>query len=89
MSKKLKEIESEVANDNLIQLLSLQTPEDRQRLLQAIDRTLCHTLQLKTIDLPWINPNKHTYKWEKIMRNLRLVVGKIKYEKHQKYRVIH
>ena len=89
MTKKLKEIENDVAHNNLIQLLSSQTPEERQRLLQAIDRTLCHTLQLKAIDLPWINPNKHTYKWEKIMRNLRLVIGKIKFERHQKYRVIH
>ena len=60
MTKKLKEIENDVAHNNLIQLLSLQTPEERQRLLQAIDRTLCHTLQLKAIALPWINPNKHT-----------------------------
>ena len=89
MTKKLKEIKSEAAHDNLIQLLSLQTPADRQRLLQAIDRTLCYTLQLKTNDLPWINPNKHTLKWEKIMRNLRLVIGKIKYERRQKNRVIH
>ena len=44
---------------------------------------------IKTNDLPWINPNKHTLKWEKIMRNLRLVIGKIKYERRQKNRVIH
>ena len=37
MTKKLKEIEKEVAHDNLIQLLSLQTPAERQKLLQDID----------------------------------------------------
>ena len=89
MSKKLKEIKSETAHDNLIQLLSLQTPSDRQRLLQEIDGILCHMLELEPNDLPWLNPNKHTPKWEKIMRNLRLVIGKIEYESHQKYRVIH
>jgi hypothetical protein len=89
MTKKLKEIKSETAHDNLIQLLSLQTPSDRQRLLQEIDGILCHMLELEPNDLPWLNPNKHSHKWEKIMRNLRLVIGKIEYESHQKYRVIH
>jgi|TARA_B100001079_G_C16106158_1_gene380544 hypothetical protein len=89
MTKKLKEIESEVAHNNLIQLLSLQTPAHRERVLQEIDQILCYYLELEMSDLPWVNPNKHTHKWEKIMRNLRLVFGKIEYESHQKFRVIH
>ena len=89
MTKKLKEIEKEVSHDNLIRLLSLQTPAERQKLLQDIDGILCNILDLEMSDLPWLNPNKHKTGWEKIMRNLRLVVGKIKYERHQKYRVIH
>ncbi len=89
MTKKLKEIDGEVAHDNLIRLLSLQTPADRQRLLQEIDEILLSYLGLEPDELPWLNPNKHTHKWEKILRNLRLVIGKIEYESHQKYRVIH
>ena len=46
MTKKLKQIESKVAHDNLIQLLSLQTPAERQKLLQEIDGILCHMLDL-------------------------------------------
>ena len=70
MNKKLKQIESKVAHDNLIQLLSLQTPAERQKLLQEIDGILCHMLDLEMSDLPWINPNKHTDTWEKILKKL-------------------
>ena len=76
-------------NEKLVKMFEDQIPEDRQQVLRDIDSIMCNMLELQPNDLPWINPNKHTYKWEKIMRNLRLVVGKIKYEKHQKYRVIH
>ena len=89
MTKKLKEIENEVVHDNLIQLLSLQTPAERQKLLQDIDGILCTMLNLENSDLPWLNPNKHKLGWEKIMRNLRLVIGKLEYESHQKNRVLH
>ena len=89
MTKKLKEIKNKVVHDNLIQLLSLQTPAERQKLLQDIDGILCHMLDLEMSDIPWRNPNQHTDKWEKIMRNLRLVIGQIEYESHQKFRVIH
>ena len=89
MTKKLKKIESEEAHDNLIQLLSLQNPAQRQKLLQDIDGILCHILDLEPNDLPWLNPNKHDFKWEKIMRNMRLVVGKLEYESHQKNRTVH
>ena len=89
MTKKLKEIEHEVTHDNLIQLLSLQTPAERQKLLQDIDGVLCNILELEMSDLPWLNPNKHKAGWEKIMRNLRLVIGKLEYESHKKNRVLH
>ena len=89
MTKKLKEIESEVAHDNLIQLLSVQTPAERQKLMQNIDEVLCNFLNLEMSDLPWINPNRHSHKWEKIMKNLRLVIGKLEYESYQKNRVLH
>ena len=89
MTKKLKEIEHEVTHDNLIQLLSLQTPAERQKLLQDIDGILCNILDLEMSDLPWLNPNKHKAGWEKIMRNLRLVIGKLEYESHKKDRVLH
>ena len=89
MAKKLKEIENEVTHDNLIQLLSLQTPAERQKLLQDIDGILCNILELEMSDLPWLNPNAHESGWEKIMRNLRLVIGKLEYESHKKNRVLH
>ena len=89
MTKKLKEIENEVAHDNLIQLLSLQTPAERQKLLQEIDGILCHMLDLEMSDLPWVNPNKHSNGWKKITRNLRLIIGKLEYESHKKNRVLH
>ena len=89
MTKKLKEIKNEVTHDNLIQLLSLQTPAERQKLLQDIDGILCNILDLEMSDLPWLNPNKHKTGWEKIMRNLRLVIGKLEYESHKKNRVLH
>ena len=89
MTKKLKKIESELAHDNLIQLLSLQTPAERQKLLQDIDTVLCNYLNLKMSDLPWLNPNAHNHGWEKILRNLRLIIGKLEYESHRKNRILH
>ena len=89
MSKKLKKLENEQSHDNLIHLLSLQTPAERQKLLQDIDEILCHMLGLQPDDLPWLNPNRHDHKWEKLMKNLRLVVGKLEYESHQKNRTVH
>jgi len=50
---------------------------------------LCSMLDLEYDDLPWLNPNKHNHKWEKIMTNLRLVVGKIEFEAAQKARTVH
>ena len=89
MSKKLKQLSDNQSHDNLIQLLSIQTPDERQKLLQNIDSILCNILDLKPNDLPWLNPNKHEEKWEKLMKNLRLIIGKIEYESIQKERTVH
>ena len=89
MSKKLKQSSDNQCHDNLIQLLSIQTPDERQKLLQNIDGILCNILDLEPNDLPWLNPNKHEEKWEKLMKNLRLIIGKIEYESIQKERTVH
>ena len=89
MSKKLKQLSDNQSHDNLIQLLSIQTPDERQKLLQNIDGILCNMLDLEPNDLPWLNPNKHEEKWEKLMKNLRLIIGKIEYESMQKERTVH
>ena len=89
MSKKLKQSSDNQSHDNLIQLLSIQTPDERQKLLQNIDSILCNILDLEPNDLPWLNPNKHEEKWEKLMKNLRLIIGKIEYESIQKERTVH
>ena len=87
--KKATKLASSEEHSKLIRLLVEETPEERQKLLTDIDGVLCHMLDLEYDDLPWINPNQHTEKWEKLMKNLRLVVGKIEYESHQKNRTIH
>ena len=89
MSKKLKQSSDNQSHNNLIQLLSIQTPDERQKLLQNIDGILCNILDLEPNDLPWLNPNKHEEKWEKLMKNLRLIIGKIEYESMQKERTVH
>jgi len=89
MSKKLKQSSDNQSHKNLIRLLSIQTPDERQKLLQNIDGILCNILDLEPNDLPWLNPNKHEEKWEKLMKNLRLIIGKIEYESMQKERTVH
>jgi len=86
--KVIKQVKDE-EHGKLIMLLGENTPEERQRLLRNIDNILCSVLDLDQDDLPWLNPNKHEEKWEKLMRNLRLAVGKIEYESEQKNRTIH
>ena len=54
-----------------------------------VDSIMCNMLELQPNDLPWINPNKHEEKWEKLMNNLRLVIGKIEYESKRKTRTVH
>ena len=88
MVKKNK-IAENFEHNNLIKLLEFQSPKDRQKLLQNIDNILCGFLEIESKDLPWINPNKHSQKWEKLMRNLRLVIGRLEFEFIQKERILH
>ena len=76
-------------NEKLVKMFEDQIPEDRQRVLRDIDRIMCNMFELQPNDLPWINPNKHEEKWENLMNNLRLIVGKIEYESKKKTRTVH
>lgn len=87
--KKVNIVNNKNSNNNLIELFSENTPQERQKILTDIDNIMCNILDLEPNDLPWINPNKHEEKWENIMNNLRLVVGKIEYESNKKIRTVH
>ena len=87
--KKVNKINNKNSNNNLIELFSENTAQERQKILTDIDNIMCNILDLEPNDLPWINPNKHEEKWENIMNNLRLVVGKIEYESNKKIRTVH
>jgi hypothetical protein len=76
-------------NEKLVKMFEDQIPEDRQQILRDIDSIICNMLELQPDDLPWINPNKHEEKWENLMNNLRLIVGKIEYESIRKVRTVH
>tara|TARA_B100001741_G_scaffold218069_1_gene180763 strand:- start:416 stop:688 length:273 start_codon:yes stop_codon:yes gene_type:complete len=76
-------------NQKLVIMFEDLTPEDRQQVLRDIDNIMCNMLKLQPNDLPWINPNKHEEKWENLMNNLRLIVGKIEYESKRKTRTVH
>ena len=76
-------------NEKLVKMFEDQIPEDRQQILRDIDSIICNMLELQPDDLPWINPNKHEEKWENLMNNLRLIVGKIEYESIRKARTVH
>ena len=73
-------------NQKLVKMFEDQIPEDRQQVLRDIDSIMCNMLELQPDDLPWINPNKHEEKWENLMNNLRLIVGRIEYASKQKKR---
>ena len=77
------------AHSKLIRLLGENTPKERSDLLNEIDIILCGILDLELDELPWINPNKHTEKWQNITNNLRLIVGKFEYESKQNIKTIH
>jgi hypothetical protein len=83
--KKIKKLPRSEEHTKLIQLFYENSPEEREKLLTNIDTVLCSMLDLE----PWLNPNQHNHKWEKIMTNLRLVVGKIEFEAAQKARSVH
>ena len=76
-------------NEKLVKMFEDQIPEDRQQVLRDIDSIMCNMFELQPNDLPWINPNKHEEKWENLMNNLRLIVGKIEYESIRKVRTVH
>ena len=76
-------------NEKLVKMFEDQIPEDRQQVLRDIDSIMCNMLEVEPNDLPWINPNKHEEKWENLMNNLRLIVGKIEYESKRKTRTVH
>ena len=59
------------------------------KVLKDIDIIMCNMFNLELDDLPWINPNNHDQKWENLMNNLRLVVGRIEYASKQKTRTVH
>ena len=86
-----KTIKKTKSNDHekLIRLMSCNTPEEYQTLLNDIDLILLNNSDLKPDDLPWLNPNKHEENWEKVIRELRLIIGKFVYEKHKRDRVVH
>ena len=87
--KKVNKLVNNEEHTKLIKLFAEHSPEERSRLLNDIDNILCGMLDLKPSDLPWISPDKHTDRWSKLMKNVRLVVGKIEYESHQKTRTVH
>ena len=76
-------------NEKLVKMFEDQIPEDRQQVFRDIDSIMCNMFELQPNDLPWINPNKHEEKWENLMNNLRLIVGKIEYESIRKARTVH
>tara|TARA_B100001250_G_C19652338_1_gene723291 strand:- start:389 stop:661 length:273 start_codon:yes stop_codon:yes gene_type:complete len=86
---KIKDKTDLTSRKKLVKLFEENTPEERQKILRDIDNIMCHLLDLNPNDLPWINPNKHEEKWETIMNNLRLVVGKIEFESNKKVRTVH
>ena len=76
-------------NEKLVKMFEDQIPEDRMKVLKDIDSILCNMFNLELDDLPWINPNNHDQKWENLMNNLRLVVGRIEHASKQKTRTVH
>ena len=76
-------------NEKLVKMFEDQIPEDRMKVLKDIDIIMCNMFNLELDDLPWINPNNHDQKWENLMNNLRLVVGRIEHASKQKTRTVH
>ena len=77
------------SHEKLIRLASCTTPEEYQKLLNDIDEVIFNTTDLQPNDLPWLNPDKHDENWEKVIRELRLIIGKFVYEKNKRDRVLH
>jgi len=78
------------SHEKLIRLAAYNnTPEEYQKLLNDIDEVIFNTTNLQPNDLPWLNPNKHDENWEKVIRELRLIIGKLNHEKNKRDRVVH
>ena len=77
------------SHEKLIRLASCTTPEEYQKLLNDIDEVIFNSSDLQPNDLPWLNPDKHDENWEKVIRELRLIIGKFEYEKNKRDRVVH
>ena len=78
------------SHEKLIRLTAYNnTPEEYQKLLNDIDEVIFNTTNLQPNDLPWLNPNKHDENWEKVIRELRLIIGKLNHEKNKRDRVVH
>ena len=88
-AKNIKEKVNKGKHEKLVRLMSILSPEEHQKFLNDIDLILCNLLDLEMNDLPWINPNKNDEKWEQIMDNLRLVIGKLEFESQMKKRTVH
>jgi len=88
-AKNIKEKVNNGKHEKLVRLMSILSPEDHQKFLNDIDLILCNFLDLEMNDLPWINPNKNDEKWEQIMNNLRLVIGKLEFESQMEKRTVH
>ena len=88
-AKNIKEKVKKGKHEKLVRLMSILSPEDHQKFLNDIDLILCNFLDLEMNDLPWINPNKNDEKWEQIMDNLRLVIGKLEFESQIKKSTVH
>ena len=86
---KSKNKDEKSTNEKLVKMFEDQIPEDRMKVLKDIDSIMCNMFELEPDDLPWINPNNHDEKWENLMNNLRLVIGRIEYASKEKTRTVH
>ncbi len=73
----------------IVSLFSEYTPQERQEILQDIDKKILMLLDLSEGELPWLNSNENfDEKWSSIMNDLRLIVSKFKYDLLQNERSI-
>ena len=73
----------------IVNLFSEYTPQERQEILQDIDKKILMLLDLSEDELPWLNSKENfDEKWSSIIDDIRLVVSKFKYEKLQNERSV-
>ena len=73
----------------IVSLFSEYTPQERQQILQDIDKKILMLLDLSEDELPWLNSKENfDEKWSSIIDDIRLVVSKFKYEKLQNERSV-